>query len=139
MTMFNAGLDQLKDIATGDFRWMLLRGNGYTFNKDHAIVSALAPGTNEVTASGYSRQTLTGGARTVDATNDRITYVADDPSFGTIAAGQTVTAVVLYRHITMDTDSIPVAYYAITGTATNALTPFVVTFTSHVIATASEA
>lgn len=137
--IFNNGLDALVDIATADLRWLLLKGTGYTFSPDHDTVAALTPGTNEVSVAGYARQTLTGGTRTVDDANDRVTYTADDPDFGTLDPGETVTATVLYRHVTNDSDSVPVAYFNFSGVATNALDPFVVQFTDDVIGYVDEA
>jgi len=125
---YNRGLDETGggQWASGTWEALLLKGSGYTFNRDHDFVADLTPASNEVTVSGYSRQTLGSKTRTIDDTNDRITYDAADPNFGTLAAGETVSAMVLFRFVTGDSDSILYGYYDLVDTATNG-TSFTVT------------
>jgi hypothetical protein len=137
--IYNNGLDALADIASADLRWMLLKGTGYTFNPDHDTVAALTPGSNEVSVTGYAREPLTGGTRTVDDSTDRVTYTADNPDFGTLAAGQTITALVLYEHVTNDADSVPVAYYTLSPVDSAVIDPYVVHFTDGLLAWVDEA
>lgn len=137
--IYNNGLDALVDIASADLRWLLLKGSGYTFSPDHDTVANLTPGSNEVTASGYARVALSGGTRTVDDSTDRVNYTADNPDFGTLAAGQTITAAVLYRHVTNDSDSVPVAYYALSPIDSGVIDPYVVHFTDGLLAWVDEA
>lgn len=139
MSVYNKGLDLLRDIATADFRWALLKGTGYTFNRDHDFMDDLVPASNEVSASGYARVAISGEARAVNNTSDRINYTADDPDFGTLATGQNATALVLYLHVTNDADSVPVLHLPFTSTDTNAIDPFTVLFTGGVIAYLDEA
>lgn len=125
---YNAGLDVLGNGSwTGDtYKWMLLKGTGYTPNKDHHFVADLTPASNECGQAGYTRQTVAGKTRTVDNTNDRITYDATtDPAFGSIAAGDNITGLVLFKFVTNDADSILIGYYALTSTPTDG-NPFVV-------------
>ena len=123
--IYNNGLDDLGggQWASGTYRALLLKSTGYTFDKDHVFVSAVTPGSNEISASGYSRQTLGTKVRTVDNTLDRVVYSCAAPTFGTIVAGQTVGAMVLYRFVTSDSDSVLVNYYDLTDFATDG-TPF---------------
>lgn len=130
---YNRGLDELATWTTGTFKFLLLKGSGYTFNKDHDFVADLTPGSNEVTVAGYSRQTAGTKTRTIDDTNDRITYDCADPSFGTLTAGETVSAMVLYREVTNDADSILVGYYDLVDTPT-AGAPFPVTIGTNGVA-----
>lgn len=123
---YNRGLDELAAFGTSTYKFLLLKGSGYTFNKDHDFVSDLTPGSNEVAGSGYARVTAASKTRTIDDSNDRITYDAADPAFGSIVAGETVSAMVLFRFVTNDADSILIAYYDLTDTATNG-TAFTVT------------
>ena len=120
---YNRGLDELATWTTNTFKFLLLKGSGYTFNKDHDYVSDLTPGSNEMTGTGYVRATAATKVRTINDSLDRITYDCDDPIFGSIAAGQTATAMVLFRFVTADSDSPLIAYYDIADTGTNG-TPF---------------
>jgi hypothetical protein len=122
---FNRGLDELATWTSSTYRFLLLKGAGYTPDKNHDFVADLTPGTNEVAGAGYARVTAAGKTRTIDDTNDRITYDCDDPAFGSITTGETVTGMVLYRFVTNDADSILVGYYDLADTATNgaAFTP----------------
>lgn len=116
--LYTRGIPEWSELTTGTYRFLLLKGSGYTPNKDHDFVSDLVPASNEVTVSGYSRQTLASPTETFDDTNDRTVYDCADPSFGTLVAGETVSAMVLYRFVTNDADSILMAYYDLTDTPT---------------------
>lgn len=125
--IYNRGLDELSVWTTGTFKFLLLKGTGYTANRDNDYVSDLTPASNEVSSAGYSRQTAGTPTRTIDDTLDRITYDCTDPSFGTVTTGQTVTGMVLYRFVTVDADSPLVAYFDLSpGYDTAAFSPFVV-------------
>ena len=123
--LYNRGLDELAAFATNTYKVLLLKGSGYTPNKDHDFVSDLTVASNEVAGSGYSRQTLASKTRTIDDTNDRITYDAADPAFGSIVAGETVSAMVMFRFVTNDSDSILIGYFDLTDTPTDG-NPFTV-------------
>lgn len=139
MSVYNGGLDLLAGIATADLRWLLLKGIGYSFERDHDHVAELAPATNELTVSGYARLALAGGTRTVDDSADRIVYAADDPSFGTLGAGENASALVLFVHGTTDAASPLVAHFAFAPIDTGALDPFVVNLGGGIIAYTHEA
>jgi len=130
-TVYNRGLDEMTAFTTSTYKVMLLKGTGYTVNRDHDWVSDLVPASNEVTVATYARQTLGGKSRTIDDTLDRITYDCTDPSFGApnLAAGETVTALVLFRFVTVDGDSPLICYYPISSVATSGI-PFPITFDS---------
>lgn len=117
--MYDYGLDEGAAWASNTFRFLLLKGSGYTPSKAHHFVSSLTPASNEVTVSPYARQTAAGKARTVDTTNHRIVYTCTNPDFGALAAGETVSAMVLYRFVTNDADSILVGYYDLTDFPTD--------------------
>lgn len=124
---YNRGLDEMGggQWASGTWKALLLKGAGYTVNKDHDFVADVTPASNETALSGYARVTLGSKTRTIDDTNDRITYDCADPAFGSIAAGDTITAMVVYRFVTNDSDSILFGYYDLADTGTNgtAFTP----------------
>lgn len=117
--MYDYGLDEGATWATNTFRFLLLKGSGYAPSKAHHFVSSLTPGSNEVTVSAYARQTAASKARTVDAVNHRIVYSCANPDFGVLAAGETVSAMVLFRFVTNDADSILIAYYDLTDFPTD--------------------
>lgn len=122
---YNRGLDEFGggQWAGSTFKFLLLKGSGYTVNKDHDFVADVTPASNETALAGYGRVTAGSKTRTIDDTNDRITYDCADPAFGSIAAGDTISAMVLFRFVTNDADSILVGYYDLPDTITNG-TPF---------------
>lgn len=130
---YNRGLDEFAAWTTSTYKFLLLKGSGYTVNKDHDFVSDVTPGSNETALSGYGRQTAGSKTRTIDDSNDRITYDCADPAFGSIAAGDTISGMVLFRFVTNDADSILVGYYDIADTATNG-TAFTVTINANGVA-----
>lgn len=138
MQIYNAGLDALATWTTGTFNWMLLKAG--TFDGDADNVAAILSGAaDEITVSGYAREAASGKARTVDDTNNRITYTAADPDFGTLVAGESVTAVLLYKHVTSDSDAVPVGWWTITSTPTAAIDPFELTLTDGIVAYVDQA
>lgn len=128
-TVYNRGLDELRAFTTDTFEALLLNDAGYVPDKDHDYVADLTPGTNEISGAGYTRQTLGGKTRTIDDALNRITYDCSDLGFGSIAAGENVEAVVVYRLVTNDADSILIAYYPLGLIATTGL-PFPVIISS---------
>lgn len=117
-TVYNTGLDLLAPWTTSTYRFLLLNDAGYAPNKDDDFVATLVPGTNEISVAGYSRQTAATKTRTVSDSLDRIVYDCDDPNFGTLTAGQNVTAMVLFKFVTNDADSPLICYYPIGPVAT---------------------
>jgi hypothetical protein len=96
---YNKGLEELAlgdtDLANSDLRAMLLKSTG-SFNRDHNFVADVVA--NEVTAVGYSRQTLTSKVVTKNATADAVYWTADKPVFGPLTVGQTIGYIVVFRH-----------------------------------------
>lgn len=117
--IYNRGLDELRDWQTASYKALLLKGSGYTPNKDHDYVANLTPASNETALAGYARVTLSGMVRTVDDTLDRVTYDCADLAFGSIAVGDTISAMVVYLFVTNDADSILVGYHDLVDTATD--------------------
>jgi len=117
--IYNRGLDELAAWTSSTYKFLCMKGTGYTPDKDHDFVADLTPGSNEIAGAGYARVTASSKTRTVDDTLDRITYDCDDPAFGSIVAGETITAIVLCRFVTNDADSILIAYFDVADRATN--------------------
>lgn len=133
-TLFTRGIPEWGDSFTGGtVKALLLKGDGYVPNVDHDFVADVNPGANELTGAGYARETLTGKAETLVDASDRVMYDADNPDFGAIAAGETVTGMVVYLEVTNDADSILLGYYELTPTPTNG-TSFLVTLSADGLA-----
>lgn len=92
------------DFDTDDFRCLLLK-NSEAFVKTDVFVNDLT-GANIMNV----RATLAGESLTQDDTNDRIEFDANDAVFTAINDG-TATALVLYRHVTDDTDAELIAFF----------------------------
>lgn len=119
--IYTRGLDELRDWQTDTYKALLLKGSGYAPSKAHDYVADLTVATNETALAGYARVTLAGAVRTIDDTNNRIVYDCNDIAFGTIAAGDTITAMVVYKFVTSDADSILIGYHDLVDTATDGL------------------
>lgn len=107
----NGNLDW-DDNSTTTVKALLLRSTGsYTFDPDHATVAAiLAASAVEITVASYSRQSVTGRTVTQDDTNNNAKYDADNVAYGALESGQTVSAVILYKEVTTDSDSPPLFF-----------------------------
>ncbi len=121
--MFNVALGaEGSGWATNDIRTLLLSAKeADDAIRDHDTVNALllaAGNTEFATATSYARVALTGEARTVDDTNNRVDHNADDADYGNIGNGanETCVAIVVYRHVTNDSDSIPISKHDISFT-----------------------
>lgn len=118
--LYNKGLEEigkaLTDLDGSDLRLLLVK-TSYSFDKDHHFVSDVSA--NEVSVSGYSRQALTTKTVTRDDTNDFAYLDADDVTFASLAAGQTVGGAILFRHTGSDATAPVIAFYDLADTATN--------------------
>ena len=82
-----------------------------TPDKDNTVMTGL-------TAIGTD-QTLGSKTRTEDTTNDRIVYDAADPTWTAVAGGSTIGWCIVYKFVTNDADSVPIAVIDLADTATN--------------------
>jgi hypothetical protein len=108
---YTTGLQKLGDgtinFGSATIKTMLVT-SAYTMNPDHDQVSDI---TNEISVSGYSRQTLASKTVTADLTNDRVVYDAADPVFTSLATGQSIAAAVtFYDPGTGDANCVPLFY-----------------------------
>ncbi len=120
---YNTGIKKLVDgtitYTSATIKAALVK-SAYTHNPDDDSMSDITGGTNEITVSGYSRQTLGTKTLTQDDTNDRVVYDAADPVFSSLVAGQTVGgAVIFYDPGTGDANTVLLAFLDVTDTATN--------------------
>lgn len=105
------------NLDAADMRVLLLKSSAPT--ADTNVVNDLTPGTNELSVASYTRKTLAGEAVTEDDANDFAYLDATDPVWTTLETGQTITWGILFRFVTVDTDSPVYAGYDVTDTPTN--------------------
>lgn len=113
VTAYNIGKKEILAGTAGTLKAMLVKDT-YVFDPDHDFASEVS--THE--AAGSARQTLSGVVATADDTLDAGVLDADDLILPA-DAGQDVNAVVVYREVTNDADSILRYYIPITPTTTN--------------------
>ena len=106
--LMNGGID----LDTDDIRAGLFMSNT-TIDTENDGISTISGFTtlDECDGAGYSRLALTGEAVNLDDANDRAEFDADDANFGAVsAATRDVIGALVYKHVTNDTDSIPIAW-----------------------------
>ena len=112
-TVYNVAKAQLMngslDLDTDDIRSLLLTG-AVTIDPDHATVSAVVGANTEASDASYARVALTAEAVTQDDVNDRADFDADDINYGSLD-NETPTAILIYKHVTNDADSIPISIH----------------------------
>ena len=111
------------DLNTHDIRALLVMSNTTAdTEEDTEFISGFTT-LDEMDGTGYARVALTGEAVAADTTNDRGEFTSDVITFAGVDAGtRSVTALVLFRFVTNDADSIPIAYI---DTDATGLFPFV--------------
>lgn len=113
--LFNEGSNGL--LSGGTINWASdtikarLVASSATVNKDD---TSMTPHTVIGTD-----QTLGSKTKTKDDTNDRIKFDAADPVWTAVAGGSTVGTVTIFKFVTNDAGSTPIASLDITDTATN--------------------
>lgn len=102
------------DFVADTIRVLLVK-TGYTFDPDPNTVSAIS-GLNELTDASYTGQgasgrlTLGTKSRTEDDTNNRVVFDAADPVWTALDGGETVIGGIVFKHVTDDTDSVPICF-----------------------------
>lgn len=91
--------------------------------KARLVASSFSPDKDNTSMTGYTAigtdQTLGSKTFTEDTTNDRIVYDAADPTWTAVAGGSTVGWIAIFKFVTNDAGSTPIAILDITDTATN--------------------
>lgn len=78
--------------------------------KDKLLMNAFST-LGELSGTGYGRIALTTEAVNQDDGNNRAEFDADDVAFGTMDGDNAdAVGILLYKHVTNDTDSIPIAW-----------------------------
>lgn len=123
MTWYNRGIfevvNQTTNLDTGPIQLLLLN-SAAVFNRDDDFVSTIAA--NEIATTGYTRQTLANTTITLDDTNDRVTYDADDVTWaalGPAVGGPVVGFAVVFRNTGADGTSPLLINYDLVDTQTN--------------------
>jgi hypothetical protein len=101
------------DLSSVDIRAMLVN-NAFVWNPDISVVDdggAACAKAKEITASGYTRQTLASKVLTRDDVNDMIVLVFADVNFGSPSAGQTIGGMILYKFNAVDTSAEVIGFY----------------------------
>lgn len=106
------GTDQIEDFTLK----VMLVTSGYAFDPDDDFVVDTVPASNELQDASYSRQTITNAADAIDDTNDRVTMDCDNVTFTSLAGGEEIGGIVIYREVTNDSDSELLLYQQISPT-----------------------
>lgn len=105
-------IDGRIDLDTDDIRVMLVTSS-YVVNADHDFVTDI---TNELSGTNYVRKSLANKSVTLDDTNDRSYFDADDVVWTDLGPAGTAAAAVLFKWVTADADSPLLSYHALTPT-----------------------
>lgn len=91
--------------------------------KARLVASSFTPDKDNTSMTGYTAigtdQTLGSKTFTEDTTNDRIVYDAADPTWTAVAGGSTVGWIAIFKFVSNDAGSTPIAIIDIADTATN--------------------
>jgi hypothetical protein len=105
--LLTAGLN----FSTQDIRVMLVMTNTTADTEQDVDTISAFTTLDEYDGANYARQALTGEAVAEDEANNRGEFDANDATFTALGAGtRQAQAAVVFRHMTDDTDSIPIAY-----------------------------
>lgn len=91
--------------------------------KARLVASSVTPDKDDTTMSSNTGigtdQTLGSKTKTKDTVNDRIVFDAADPTWSAVASGSTVGWIVVYKFVTNDAGSTPIAVIDVTDLPTN--------------------
>jgi hypothetical protein len=91
--------------------------------KARLVASSFTPTKDDTSMTGYTAigtdQTLTTPTFTENTTDDRIVYDADNATWTAVAGGSTVGWIAIFKFVTNDAGSTPIAIIDVTDTATN--------------------
>jgi len=104
-------MDGSIDLNTHDIRAILVMTNTTCDTEEDKTFIDQFTTLDEMDGAGYSRVALTSEAVANDDANNRGEFTADAITFTAVSAGtRQVAGLVLYRFVTNDTDSIPIAF-----------------------------
>lgn len=112
--MFDAGSD---GITKGTISWTA------DTIKARLVASSVVPDRTASVMTGLTAigtdQTLASKTQTKDTTNHQEHFDSADPTWTAVASGSTVGFIVVYKFVTTDSDSIPIALIDVTDLPTN--------------------
>lgn len=105
------------DLNTHDIRVALLSTNTTADTENDVTLMNGFSTLDECDATGYARVALTGEAVTHDTANDRAEFDANDASFTGLSGNATraIQGALIFRHVTNDTDSVPICFVDFTS------------------------
>lgn len=104
-----------------DFRALLVMTNTTADTEEDVNTISGFTTLDELDDTGYARQSLAGDALNEDLVNNRAEYDANDISFTYNGDGTRNTqALIVYKNVTNDTDSVPIAFIDTGGFPINA-------------------
>lgn len=100
------------DLNADDIRCALLMTNTTADTQNNVSLMNAFTTLDECDATGYARVALASEAVNQDNTNNRAEFDADDASFTGLGGDATrdIQGALIYKHVTDDTDSIPIAF-----------------------------
>lgn len=100
------------DEAGDDIRVLLVMANTTADTEEDVDTLSAITTLDEFDDTGYSRVALANQATAEDEANDRGEFDADDVTFSGLNGdgSRNVQAAIVYKHVTDDTDSVPIAY-----------------------------
>lgn len=104
------------NLDAADLRVLLLNTSGAPTADTNFVSDIVA---NEISVGGYARQALTGETVTEDDTNDFAYLDANDATFSTLVAGQTIGWCCMFRQTGADATAPVYTNYDVTDTPTN--------------------
>lgn len=91
--------------------------------KARLVATSASPNKDDTVMTGFSSigsdQTLGTKTKTKNTTDDRIEFSAAAITWSAVAGGSTVGFICIYKFVTNDADSIPIAWIDVADTATN--------------------
>lgn len=113
MKIYNSFLKALGDgnvsFANDTIRVMAV-AETYTFDMDHRTLADVDPATHEVTGTNYARIDIAGKTSTQDDLNDLAKFDGESISWTAIDTNEKIKGLVVYRHVSDDTDGIPLLF-----------------------------
>lgn len=105
----------------------LQSGGSITYSSDtikaRLVASSVTPNKDDTSMTGYTAigtdQTLASKSKTKDTTNDIIAYTAAALTWSAVAGGSTIGWIVIYKFVTNDAGSTPIAVIDVVDTPTN--------------------
>lgn len=100
------------DFVNDDIRVLMVMTNTTADTEDDANTISGFTTLDECDGANYARKALANQAVNEDAPNNRAEFDADDVVWTALGAGtRNNQAAVVYKHVTNDTDSVPIAYF----------------------------